>query len=103
MRRRTNKRLDEFFHSEKIYKSNVDKFCSVAGNTSTERSMSFGASMVYMGWAKHFDFQLYQSNPTGENFNHCKVFISMFFSLGNYGGWKVTCWLEIPGMLPFPC
>ena len=26
VRRRTNKRLDEVFHSEKIYKSNVDKF-----------------------------------------------------------------------------
>ena len=75
VRRRTNKRLDEVFHSEKIYKSNVDKFCSVAGNTSTERSMSFGASMVFMGWDKHFDYQLYQSNPPGENFNHCKVFI----------------------------
>ena len=58
--RRTNKRLDEVFHSEKIYKSNEDKFCSVAGNTSTER-----ASMVYMGWDKHFDYQLYQSNPPG--------------------------------------
>ena len=66
----SGERLEEVFHSEKIYESNVDKFCSVAGNTSTERSMSFGASMVYMGCDK-----LYQSNPTGDILNHRKVFI----------------------------
>lgn len=30
--------------------------------------------MLYMGWDKHYGFQLYQSEPSG-----------------NYGGWKATC------------
>lgn len=34
----------------------------------------FGVSMLYMGWDKHYGFQLYQSEPSG-----------------NYGGWKATC------------
>lgn len=33
----------------------------------------FGVSMLYAGWDKHFGFQLYQSDPSG-----------------NYGGWKAT-------------
>ena len=31
-------------------------------------------SLLYMGWDKHYGFQLYQSDPSG-----------------NYGGWKGTC------------
>nr|XP_018905015.1 PREDICTED: proteasome subunit alpha type-4 [Bemisia tabaci] len=34
----------------------------------------FGVSIIYMGWDKHYGFQLYQSDPSG-----------------NYGGWKATC------------
>ena len=34
----------------------------------------FGVSLLYMGWDKHYGFQLYQSDPSG-----------------NYGGWKGTC------------
>ncbi|XP_033749470.1 proteasome subunit alpha type-4-like [Pecten maximus] len=34
----------------------------------------FGVSILYMGWDKHYGFQLYQSDPSG-----------------NYGGWKATC------------
>ena len=31
----------------------------------------FGVSFLYAGWDKHYGFQLYQSDPSG-----------------NYGGWK---------------
>ena len=34
----------------------------------------FGTSLLYMGWDPHSNFQLYQSDPSG-----------------NYGGWKATC------------
>lgn len=34
----------------------------------------FGVSIIYMGWDKHYGYQLYQSDPSG-----------------NYGGWKATC------------
>lgn len=34
----------------------------------------FGVSLLYMGWDKHWGFQLYQSDPSG-----------------NYGGWKASC------------
>jgi 20S proteasome subunit alpha 3 len=34
----------------------------------------FGVSILYVGWDKHYGFQLYQSDPSG-----------------NYGGWKATC------------
>lgn len=34
----------------------------------------FGVSLLYIGWDKHYGFQLYQSDPSG-----------------NYGGWKATC------------
>ena len=34
----------------------------------------FGVSLLYMGWDRHYGFQLYQSDPSG-----------------NYGGWKATC------------
>lgn len=34
----------------------------------------FGVSLVYVGWDRHYGFQLYQSDPSG-----------------NYGGWKATC------------
>uniref|UniRef100_A0A3P9IQR5 Proteasome subunit alpha type n=1 Tax=Oryzias latipes TaxID=8090 RepID=A0A3P9IQR5_ORYLA len=36
--------------------------------------LPFGVSLLYMGWDKHYGFQLYQSDPSG-----------------NYGGWKATC------------
>ena len=34
----------------------------------------FGVSLLYMGWDKHYKYQLYQSDPSG-----------------NYSGWKATC------------
>ena len=34
----------------------------------------FGVSFLYMGWDKHYGYQLYQSDPSG-----------------NYGGWKASC------------
>lgn len=34
----------------------------------------FGVSLLYMGWDKHYGYQLYQSDPSG-----------------NYTGWKATC------------
>ena len=34
----------------------------------------FGVSLLYAGWDRHFGFQLYQSDPSG-----------------NYTGWKATC------------
>ncbi|XP_062516728.1 proteasome subunit alpha type-4-like [Corticium candelabrum] len=34
----------------------------------------FGVSVLYMGWDRHYGYQLYQSDPSG-----------------NYGGWKATC------------
>lgn len=34
----------------------------------------FGVSILYMGWDKHYGYQLYQSDPSG-----------------NYGGWRATC------------
>ena len=34
----------------------------------------FGVSILYMGWDKHYKYQLYQSDPSG-----------------NYSGWKATC------------
>uniref|UniRef100_A0A8C7KTL6 Proteasome subunit beta n=1 Tax=Oncorhynchus kisutch TaxID=8019 RepID=A0A8C7KTL6_ONCKI len=99
-RRNIHKLLDEVFFSEKIYKLNEDMACSVAGITSdanvltnelrliaqryhslhfclcglTTGKRPFGVSLLYMGWDKHYGFQLYQSDPSG-----------------NYGGWKATC------------
>eukprot|EP01147_Barroeca_monosierra_P005854 gene5853-9053_t len=34
----------------------------------------FGASLIFMGWDRHYGFQLYRSDPSG-----------------NFGGWKATC------------
>ena len=34
----------------------------------------FGTSFLYAGWDKHFGYQLYQTDPSG-----------------NYTGWKATC------------
>merc|ERR1712168_908876 len=34
----------------------------------------FGVSILYMGWDKHYGYQLYHSDPSG-----------------NYSGWKATC------------
>jgi len=34
----------------------------------------FGVSLLYIGWDRHFGYQLYQSDPSG-----------------NYTGWKATC------------
>jgi len=42
--------------------------------TQTGGRRPFGVSLLYAGWDKHYGFQLYQSDPSG-----------------NYGGWKATC------------
>ncbi|EDQ88539.1 uncharacterized protein MONBRDRAFT_9090 [Monosiga brevicollis MX1] len=34
----------------------------------------FGTALLFMGWDKHYGFQLYQSDPSG-----------------NFGGWKAAC------------
>jgi len=34
----------------------------------------FGTSLIFMGWDRHYGFQLYRSDPSG-----------------NFGGWKATC------------
>lgn len=46
----------------------------IALSFSTLGKRPFGVSLLYMGWDKHYGFQLYQSDPSG-----------------NYGGWKATC------------
>ncbi|KAH1184065.1 hypothetical protein KIL84_014681 [Mauremys mutica] len=48
--------------------------CDVSTNTTNKRKRPFGVSLLYIGWDKHYGFQLYQSDPSG-----------------NYGGWKATC------------
>jgi 20S proteasome subunit alpha 3 len=49
--------------------------CLTTVRTQFDRSNTgqrpFGVSFLYAGWDKHFGFQLYQSDPSG-----------------NYGGWK---------------
>ncbi|PSN55910.1 Proteasome subunit alpha type-4 [Blattella germanica] len=68
-KKNTNKLLDEVFFSEKIYKLNdLKSFITFPGKR------PFGVSILYMGWDKHYGYQLYQSDPSG-----------------NYGGWKATC------------
>ncbi|CAG5859547.1 unnamed protein product [Menidia menidia] len=78
-RRNIHKLLDEVFFSEKIYKLNEYLLqyqepipCEQLVTALCKRP--FGVSLLYMGWDKHYGFQLYQSDPSG-----------------NYGGWKATC------------
>lgn len=53
----------------------VMQLCDVKqGYTQYGGQRPFGVSLLYMGYDKHFGFQLYQSDPSG-----------------NYGGWKATC------------
>ncbi|ODM94466.1 Proteasome subunit alpha type-4 [Orchesella cincta] len=79
---------DENAFSDKIYKLHDDMVCSVAGITSDANVLTnhlrlmaqryllrygspchvnskrpFGVSILYMGWDKHYGFQLYQSDP----------------------------------------
>jgi len=42
--------------------------------TQTGGKRPFGVSLLYMGWDRHYGYQLYQSDPSG-----------------NYSGWKATC------------
>lgn len=51
----------------------VPKFRSIMAFFPTGKR-PFGVSLLYIGWDKHYGFQLYQSDPSG-----------------NYGGWKATC------------
>ena len=51
----------------------------------------FGVSILYMGWDKHYGYQLYQSDPSG-----------------NYSGWKATCIgnnsvVSLTGRRPLSC
>uniref|UniRef100_A0A9L0T9L5 Proteasome subunit alpha type n=2 Tax=Boreoeutheria TaxID=1437010 RepID=A0A9L0T9L5_HORSE len=89
-RRNIHKLLDEVFFSEKIYKLNeyllqyqepipceqlVTALCDIKqAYTQFGGKRPFGVSLLYIGWDKHYGFQLYQSDPSG-----------------NYGGWKATC------------
>jgi len=52
----------------------VQKVCDLKqGYTQYGGLRPFGVSFLYAGWDKHFGFQLYHSDPSG-----------------NYGGWKAT-------------
>ena len=48
--------------------------CSLSICLSVTGLRPFGVSILFMGWDPHYQFQLYQSDPSG-----------------NYGGWKATC------------
>ena len=60
----------------------------------------FGVSILYMGWDKHFGYQLVPFpnhlmqffNPTLFSYLH-RFFAFQYQSdpSGNYGGWKATC------------
>ncbi|OQV17147.1 Proteasome subunit alpha type-4 [Hypsibius exemplaris] len=53
----------------------VSKLCDVKqGYTQFGGMRPFGVSFIYMGWDRHYGFQIYQSDPSG-----------------NYSGWKGTC------------
>ena len=51
----------------------------------------FGVSILYMGWDKHYGFQLYQSDPSGEIVYINNEVSDTLLCVGNYGGWKATC------------
>jgi len=52
----------------------IQRVCDLKqGYTQFGGQRPFGVSFLYAGWDRHFGFQLYQSNPSG-----------------NYGGWKAT-------------
>jgi len=52
----------------------VQRLCDTKqGYTQYGGLRPFGVSFLYAGWDKHYGFQLYQSDPSG-----------------NYGGWKAT-------------
>jgi 20S proteasome subunit alpha 3 len=53
----------------------VQKICDLKqGYTQYGGLRPFGVSFIYAGWDRHYGFQLYQSDPSG-----------------NYGAWKATC------------
>jgi 20S proteasome subunit alpha 3 len=53
----------------------VSRLCNIKqAYTQFGGKRPFGVSFLYMGWDKHYGYQLYQSDPSG-----------------NYGGWKATC------------
>jgi len=52
----------------------IQRVCDLKqGYTQYGGQRPFGTSFLYTGWDRHFGFQLYQSDPSG-----------------NYGGWKAT-------------
>uniref|UniRef100_A0A7S2RIX5 Proteasome subunit alpha type n=1 Tax=Mucochytrium quahogii TaxID=96639 RepID=A0A7S2RIX5_9STRA len=52
----------------------IQRVCDLKqGYTQFGGQRPFGVSFLYAGWDRHFGFQLYESNPSG-----------------NYGGWKAT-------------
>lgn len=53
----------------------VQRLCDLKqGYTQFGGLRPFGVSFLYAGWDRHFGFQLYQSDPSG-----------------NYSGWLATC------------
>ncbi|CAF1177791.1 unnamed protein product [Adineta steineri] len=53
----------------------VSRLCNIKqAYTQFGGKRPFGVSFLYMGWDKHYGYQLYQSDPSG-----------------NFGGWKATC------------
>ena len=39
----------------------------------------FGVSILYMGWDKHYGFQLYQSDPSGETLSLLVLLMTVLF------------------------
>lgn len=53
----------------------VQAVCNVKQNYTQNGGLRpFGVSLLYAGWDRHYGWQLYQSDPSG-----------------NYSGWKATC------------
>lgn len=52
-------------HQERLFPCEhlVTALCDIKAYTQFEEIRSFGVSLLYIDWDKHYDFQLYESNP----------------------------------------